>query len=244
MIMSTIEPIRKRKLSEKVLERLVRMIERGELKPGDHTPSERELMDRFQVGRTSVREAMQSLANMGLITINHGERAQVAALTPQSIIEQIYRPAKYLLATSPQILAYLREARALFEAGIVREATAKASPEGVEALGKLVQAMKDNLENNEAFIRADMEFHKTLAQIGGNPFFTVVSEAMMDWLADFRKDMVHATGLEKLTLAEHEQILSRIESVDPDGAAGAMSNHIKRTNELYRRLDSGGKADG
>ena len=52
------ERIIRRKLSDEVLERLLRLISEGNLKPGDAMPSERELMERFGVGRPAIREAM------------------------------------------------------------------------------------------------------------------------------------------------------------------------------------------
>ena len=68
MVMQS-EPIIRRKLSDEVFARLKALIETGELQPGDEMPSERMLMERFQVGRPAIREAMQALANMGLIEI-------------------------------------------------------------------------------------------------------------------------------------------------------------------------------
>ena len=59
-------PIRKRKLSDEVTERLLLLFESGEIKPGDEMPSERELMKRFRVGRPAVREALQSLERLGI----------------------------------------------------------------------------------------------------------------------------------------------------------------------------------
>ena len=60
----------RRKLSDQVFDRLRAMIG-TELQPGDTMPSERDLMDRFGVGRPAIREALQSLQNKGLITIAH-----------------------------------------------------------------------------------------------------------------------------------------------------------------------------
>src|SRR5687767_14417961 len=62
-----LEQIVRRKLSDEVFDRLERMITSGELQPGDEMPSERVLMERFGVGRPAIREAMQSLANKGLV---------------------------------------------------------------------------------------------------------------------------------------------------------------------------------
>ena len=66
---ATPDLIVRRKLSDEVFDRLKTLIASGELQPGDAMPSERELMERFGVGRPAVREAMQQLSNMGLLTI-------------------------------------------------------------------------------------------------------------------------------------------------------------------------------
>ncbi|MDZ7919532.1 MAG: GntR family transcriptional regulator [Rhodoferax sp.] len=58
--MST-DPIQRRKLYQDVLDRLLERIRNGEIPPGEQLPSERELMDTYQVGRPAIREALQSL---------------------------------------------------------------------------------------------------------------------------------------------------------------------------------------
>lgn len=55
------EPIKRRKLSHEVRDRLLDMIQTGELKEGDKMPSEHDLMERYGVGRPAVREALQAL---------------------------------------------------------------------------------------------------------------------------------------------------------------------------------------
>src|SRR5579871_1886282 len=92
------DPIVRRKLSDEVFDRLKSLISSGELQPGDAMPSERDLMERFGVGRPAIREAMQQLSNMGLLTISHGERAKVRQPTARSILQQIDAVAHVLLS--------------------------------------------------------------------------------------------------------------------------------------------------
>ena len=177
------ERIIRRKLSDEVLERLLRLISEGNLKPGDAMPSERELMERFGVGRPAIREAMQSLANMGLVSISHGERARIQELTAQSIIRQVDLSARIMLQRSSDSLEHLKAARLFFERGMVREAAAKATPDDVAKLRAIVQAQRAALGKAEPFISADMAFHTAIAAISGNPIFVSVSEAMLGRLA-------------------------------------------------------------
>jgi len=139
-----------------VFDRLERMISSGELTPGDDMPSERELMDRFKVGRPAIREAMQSLERMGLVAISHGERAKVLELTAKSLFRQMDLTAKIMLAKSADTLEHLKSARIFFERGMAREAAQKASPEDIAALHAILDRQRASLGNAEAFIAADM----------------------------------------------------------------------------------------
>ncbi|MCS4504625.1 HTH-type transcriptional repressor NanR [wastewater metagenome] len=233
--MSTIKstPIARRKLSDEVLERLVDLIESGQLKAGDQMPSERELMETFNVGRPAVREALQSLASMGMITIQHGERARVTAVTAQSMINQIDRSARYLLSTFPKNVDHLKEARLFFEVGMIRVAAERAGPDDVARLEEAVREMERNLGKGRTFIEADMRFHRIIAEIPGNPIYAAVSQAMLQWLSEFHVDMVSFPGAEDVTLKEHYELLERVKANDPDGAAQAMTDHLTRASSLY-----------
>ena len=227
------EPIVKRKLSDEVFARLKRMIESGELQPGDEMPSERTLMERFQVGRPAIREAMQALANMGLVEISHGERAKVLQLTAHSLMRQVDVAAKIMLAGSSDSLEHLKSARIFFERGMVREAAARAKPADIAALEDTLARQMDCLGDSEAFIGADMAFHTQIARISGNPIYTAVSEAMLGWLKEYHTEMLIWTGKENFTLSEHEEIIGCIRSGDPDEAEQAMIRHLERSRALY-----------
>jgi DNA-binding FadR family transcriptional regulator len=227
------ERIIRRKLSDEVQERLLRLISGGELKPGDAMPSERELMDRFGVGRPAIREAMQALANMGLVSISHGERARVQELTAQSIIRQVDASAHIMLSRSSDSLEHLKAARLFFERGMVREAAAKATPEDVAVLRAIITEQRALLGQAEGFIAADMRFHTRIAAISGNPIFVSVSEAMLGWLKAYHKDLLIWTGKENHTLAEHAEILDAIADRNADAAEAALVKHLQRSSTLY-----------
>ena len=220
------EPIRRRKLSHEVLDRLLARITQGELAAGDYLPSERDLMSHYGVGRPAVREAMQALERMGFIAISHGERARIIAPTARTMIDQVAHSAKHLLATSATSLEQLKEARVFFEAGMVRIAAERAGQADLDRLGL-------RLEEHEAvagsaaappqideFLQKDMAFHREIAAISGNAIYVALSQAIFEWLAEFHTGLVRLHGAEGLTISEHKAILRQIEARDPDGRGG------------------------
>ncbi len=229
----TSDPIVRRKLSDEVFERLKRMITSGDMPPGSPMPSERELMERFGVGRPAIREAMQALSTMGLLSISHGERARVRQLTARSLVQQVNAAAHVMLATSPDSLGHLKNARRFFERGMVREAALQAKSSDVAHLRALLDAQRDALGDVGRFIAADMHFHTAIAALSGNPIFEAASEAMLHWLKQYHTEMLIWSGKENVTLSEHDVIVRTIESRDPDAAEAAMVAHLDRSADLY-----------
>lgn len=226
-------PIRRRKLSDEVLERLLDFIEQEDLRPGDRLPSEHDLMAAFDVGRAAVREALQSLASMGIVSIQHGERAQISRLTAKSMFGQLDRAARYLLSTSPRTMEDLKQARLLFEIGMVRIAATTATDEQLQMLQDHFRDMEMKAGEGKSFIQSDMAFHVAIAEMSGNPIFAAVSSAMLQWLSEFHSDMVSVPGAEDVTLSEHKEILECISKHDVGAAEKAMRDHLTRASALY-----------
>jgi DNA-binding FadR family transcriptional regulator len=78
-----------------------------------------------------------------------------------------------------------------------------------------------------------MRFHAQIAAISGNPIFVGVSEALLGWLKVYHTELLIWSGKEKYTLAEHQEIIDRLEARDADGAEKTMVKHLERSRALY-----------
>ena len=221
-------PIVRRKLSDEIFERLKAMITSGDYGPGEALPSERELMTRYAVGRPAIREAMQALANHGLITIRHGERARVRTFTAKAAVSQINTVAQLMLSASPAMLENLQEARRFFEVGMVREAATKATDDDIAELRAILERQRRGVGDGGVFVEANIAFHMKIAAISRNAIFEAVSEAMLGWLREYNIDGALWADAGAQTLAEHAEILACIERRDPRDAEAALTKHLDR----------------
>ncbi len=232
-----VEPITRQKLSDQVFDRLWEMIVSGELKPGDAIPSERTLMEKFAVGRPAVREALQSLANKGVIRISHGERSRVNELTANIALDQVEDVAKLLLSAEPSNLEHLKQIRKIIEAGSVRIASEVCTTEDIQKLRALVEHQRRQLKNPKAFIEADIAFHTAIAHASRNPLLQAITQAMLTWLFEYYKPLLHWSGRENTTLLEHAALVDQLEAREAGSAAALMRQHLDRSDPFYATSD-------
>ena len=200
-------PIRRRKLYEEVSSRIERMIYEGTYAPGEELPSEHEIMERFDVGRSAVREAMLSLQKMGLVTVRSGQRARVTAPTADVLLRELGGSARHLLAQD-QGIEQFQEARALFEIGLARRAAQVATPEDIAQLKFALDQNFASLGDVEIFMRSDVAFHFAISEIPRNSIFTAVHQAVVGWLTEQRATSLRAHGAQEHAFAAHQRILT------------------------------------
>lgn len=231
-----VETIQRRKIYQEVLDRLMERIRSGTIPPGAQLPSERELMEEYGVGRPAVREALQTLERSGIVEILHGERARVVVPTAERLVAQIAGGAMHLLRSQPGSLEHLKEARLFLETGTARRAAERATEEQVAQLRLAIARQRGAVAAPAEFIERDMDFHREIAAIGGNPIFPAIVEAVFRWAGEYYQTLVRAPGAEELTLAEHTRIVDAIAARNPDAAAEAMRAHLSRASTLYQQL--------
>lgn len=140
------------------------------LKPGDRLPSERELSERLNAGRSSIREVLRSLELLGLITTKRGEGTFLAHYQSHQFVELL---AQFILreAKSKQDLVQMR---LLLEIGAIRIAIKCTEKEDWGGLEGLVQQLESSINDPQQFKRTVKEFHTELIQMANNYLLTRV----------------------------------------------------------------------
>src|SRR5882724_6728954 len=230
--MSTM-PLGRRKRADEIAEHIERAISTGEFKEGDAMPSEKELAQRFGVGRPSVRQALFTLQQQGLVEITSGARARVTAPSGKFLMGQMGSLISRLTSTG-QGQEHMEQARLLLEAGVAWQAARVATEEDIQRLKALRDANAAAIGNTGLFIRTDVAFHAELTVITRNPVFTGVHDALVGYLIDQRTTTIHMPDADRLSVRDHTAIFDAVAARDPMRAFHEMTSHLRLISELYR----------
>lgn len=226
--------IRRRKIHEDVAAQIEQAIISGTYAEGDQLPPERELMERFGVGRPAVREALLLLERSGVVQLSAGERARVVHPTIDGLVDQISASARHFLATSAGERS-LQEARRVFESAIARHAAEFATAEQIAGLERALEANRRALGALEDFEVTDVAFHLAIAEIGGNQVFSAMHRAIVGWLALQRRVSLKVPEALPDAFKHHEAIYAAIADHAPERAWQAMNAHIQAVEYWYEQ---------
>jgi len=220
-----------RKKYQEIAEHLELLVLSGKLKPGSRLPAERQIMEEFDAGRSSVREALFALQRQGLLTSRPGAVPRVSVPTADGIFAELSGSVRHYL-NRPEGLREMQDARALLEIGLARRAAIVATDADIAELSKTLEANRA-AKNLSAFVQTDIAFHLSIAKISRNMIFEGLNTALSGWLKDQRtKSADSGTTFEEI-FGHHKAIFEAIEARDPESAANAMDHHLKDVAERY-----------
>lgn len=225
-----------KRLSEQIADRVARQIMSGTFRAGDALLSEREMMIAFSVGRTTIREALQRLEQQGLIEIHHGRKARVRMNVMPRPQDLAAATLQMLGSDTEHFIRDLKEVRTALEIAMSERAAQIATQSDIARLRRALEDNRRAICDSDAYLRTDIAFHRTIASITGNAIFMEAAASILEWLAHFRKELVHVEGANLLSHDEHTAIADAIAAGDPAAAANAMRQHQLRSNALYARL--------
>jgi DNA-binding FadR family transcriptional regulator len=230
--MSATKPIH---LTDRVKLDLLRLIEAGNLTPGDKLPPADELCRRFNVSRTVVREAIASLKAEGRLRSLRGSGVYV---------DKPRQPPGFpMFMAAPQEIGDVLDFME-FRISVEVEAAGLAAERRTEIhLLRMAQALaqfRRHLSDNSLAADADRAFHRAIADATGNKRFRLFIDEMGERLiprralgASFADDKSKTDFLQAIAV-EHQRIFDAISDRKPDEARVTMRRHLEDGRRRYR----------
>lgn len=164
------------RIFQDVVDQIQDAILRGDLKPGDMLPPERDLKEAFQTSRGTLREALRILEQKGLIEIKLGVNG--GAVVRAAMLDQFAENLELLVRFQQISLTHLAEFREGVEGAVAAMAAQRAQAEDVALLESLLKEAQVHVDGGaecwNAFLAVDKRIHQALARISGNPMYIMV----------------------------------------------------------------------
>ena len=227
------ESLEKQALSQQVVSQLTESILDRSLPPGELLPSERELSLQLGVSRTVIRESIQMLAALGLVTIRHG----VGTVVNRTSEWHLEEPLSLLLRAERQSLLNWLEVRKVVEVGFAELAATRRSQGNVDAMEAAMTRMQEHREDPVLWIEADQAFHVEISRATGNSMAHILMRPILLPLREYLIESVRLPSAADRALMAHQRILDAISGSQPKEAADAMNQHLERVlaeiDDLY-----------
>jgi GntR family transcriptional repressor for pyruvate dehydrogenase complex len=215
-----LKPAPRHKLAETVAQQLLAQVRSGMYEPGTRMPSERELMASLGVGRSTIREALNGLAVLGVIEIRHGQGAFVVHTDPAT------PPGALTASLAKGVTRDLLEARVAVELTIAELAARRRTPADIREIEAILEEHAALLERDEPAAEAAARFHLELAEAAHNEVLAGFIESVMGLLMERGPELELRRGYREWELREHEGILAAVRDGDPELAAQRMREHL------------------
>lgn len=198
---------------------------------GDKLPSERELEQQFQVSRNSIRQALKSLANMGLLEMRKGVSGGAFVISGGSDMVGLAFSDLFNLGTINP--GDLTEVRVLLGVEVARLACLRASDQEIDALEANIVAAEAAVRSDNTALRTEinLEFHRMLARMSHNPLLVTLTNAVMVVTAQVSKGMVPMSDRSVMPL--RRRLLAHLHARDAAAAAEEMREHLLRVQRHY-----------
>ena len=229
------EKIEQKKVFKEILEQLKREISRGTLKTGDKLPSEREMAEKLQVSRASVREAVRALEILGLIRCQQGAGNYLVDDIRTSLVE----PMSLMFVLSGRDILIAQQLRSALELKTVELAAQKCHAEDIVMLNKIFSKLSENANEIE-IADADRELHYAIAELSGNPLIistlNAASSLVESIITGIRVSMMNEPKRVAEFNQQHKAIIAAMSTNDAEKAVREMKKHMDLVSECVINL--------
>jgi GntR family transcriptional repressor for pyruvate dehydrogenase complex len=229
-IESKIKPVVKTSISDEIVEQIISLISRGDLKPGQRLPSERELCKNFGAGRSSLREALRCLCIVGVLNARVGEGTSVAVDGAKFLGKIV----EWRVMTEQHDIENLMEVRIALEGVTAASAALRCDEKDLLKIDALMKKMEAATKKDEKqFAPLDLEFHVTLAEASQNFLIVDLIAMIRGQLEKALSRVLLLPNARPLSFKEHVAIVNAIKRHDPESAREAMQIHLDAALKRY-----------
>lgn len=220
------KPIKRKRLYAEVMEQIQQLIVDGKLKPGDKLTSERELAEKLEVSRSSVREAFSALDLMGILESRPGEGTFVRTVPA----DEAYKPLTIMLMLEQKSSCDVLEVRKILESESAFLAAERATEEHLSKMEACLSDMEADLKEGRDGETPDACFHFAVVESTQNKVMEKLMHAISDLVVftmklSRQKMLMKPENQEKLCW-QHKQIFEAIAAKEPDLARSRMCEHL------------------
>lgn len=220
-----LQPVKSIRLYSKVVDQLKNLISKGEIKPGQRLPSERELASMFKIGRPSVREALRVLEAIGYIEVRLGLGVFIRENTNNLKDEEMDFIINSVLKEETRT-KNLYEARALIEPNLAGLASERITESEITKFQDYFKDIKEKLDNNSICFEDDKKFHILLAEAAKNGFLRASLNFILESLNTELKQYFDIEGRKRQSYLEHLKIFKAIQKCNVGEANKLMEEHL------------------
>lgn len=224
-LFKAIDPERIGTTSESVVIQLREMIQRGELRPGDRLPPERDLAKLLGVSRPTLRAGIRSLAAVGVLQSRQGAGTFVVDAEGSPALDS--SPLRLMAALHGFTTGEMFEARQSLEMAIAGLAAERATGDQMASMAEELAGMYATMDEPEQYLLHDMNFHQMVAAASGNRILTALMNMVATILYDVRRKTVSRAHDLKESAEMHRQIYRAIRDRNPEAARLAMRDHLR-----------------
>ncbi|MET8051118.1 FCD domain-containing protein [Streptosporangium sp. NPDC005286] len=208
-----------------IARRIIDDVRRNGYSVGDRLPSERLMLEDYQVGRGTLRESLRFLELQGVISLKPGPGGGPTLEKPDA--SNLATALVLLLQFENAPFRSVVEARVGLEPMMTRLAAERMTGEQLQRLAESVDGMRENLNDREIFLDTNKAFHDIIAWSSGNALFGFLIDALLGIIDGTALGVNYPLHRRSAVLKAHTRIFEALSAHDGDSSMAAMEAHIQ-----------------
>jgi DNA-binding FadR family transcriptional regulator len=183
------------------------------------------MLDKYETGRGTLREALRLLEFQGVLALKPGPRGGPVLLDPDA--SHLASTVVLLMQLKEAPFRTIVEVRSALEPMISGLAAARIDDESLGGLSGTIEQMRAHLDDQSVFLDANKRFHDIIAWSSGNALFGYMMDSLLGIMDGTIIGIDYPGPRRKAILAAHEEVFSALTSRDPVASEARMRDHIE-----------------